>query len=212
MNDFQNGELAGCKIRDSDVDPGKEAKSHSGSCEFLLLFRGLSLVLIVLQVISGFFMLFFYVPTPEGAQLSISYLSTEVPLGWLMRNMHRWCATLLMGTLFTHMAVVFYLKAFRRPRELHWLSGVGQFLVVFFLLLTGVFLPWDWKAFWSFTILLDYLASWPVMGEWARDFVLDTFTINRIFITHIWILPLVLLVLLVFHVRMVRKTGISGPL
>lgn len=179
---------------------------------FFYCFGGLSFILIILQVASGVFMLFFYVPNPVEALASIDYMSNEVPLGWLARNSHRWGATLLMATVFSHMVAVFYHKAFRRPRELNWISGVLQFVVVFVFLLTGIFMPWDWKAFWSFTIWVDFVATWPLVGEFLKDFILDTFTINRMFITHIWILPALLLVLLVFHLKMVKKTGISGPL
>ncbi len=175
-------------------------------------FGGLSLFVIIMLVVSGFFMLFFFVPEPTKALESIDRISNEVTLGWLFRNLHRWGATILLATVFTHMVAVFYYKAYRRPRELNWLTGVMLFLVVFMMVLTGLFLPWDWKAYWALTLWLDYLETWPLVGEFLRDLALDTFTINRIFITHIWILPIVLLAMLLLHFKMIRKHGISGPL
>ncbi|MCP4326928.1 MAG: cytochrome b6 [Alphaproteobacteria bacterium] len=182
--------------------------SHS----FFFCFGGISLLIIMLQVITGIFMLFFYTPDPKEALNSLDYMSNEVPLGWLVRNMHRWGATLLLASVFTHLVTVFYRNAYRNPRELNWISGVLQFFVVFLLVLSGIILPWDWRAYWSFAIWVDYVGTWPLVGEFMESFVLDTFTIYRSFITHIVILPLILFALLSFHFKMVRKHGISEPL
>ncbi len=175
-------------------------------------FGGISLLIIILQLITGVFMLFFYTPDPKEALNSLDLMSNEVPLGGLVRNMHRWAATLLLATVFTHLVTVFYRKAYRNPRELNWISGVLQFFVVFLLVLSGIVLPWDWRAYWSYAIWVDYVATWPLVGEFMESFVLDTFTIYRSFITHIVILPLILFALLGFHFKMVRKHGISEPL
>lgn len=179
---------------------------------FFFCFGGISLLIIILQVITGIIMLFFYTPDPKEALNSIDYMSNEIPLGWLVRNMHRWGATLLLAAVFTHLVTVFYRKAYRNPRELSWISGVLQFFVVFLLVLSGIILPWDWRAYWSYAIWVDYVAIWPLVGEFMKNFVLDTFTIYRSFITHIVILPLILFALLGFHFKMVRKHGISEPL
>lgn len=157
-------------------------------------------------------MLFFYTPHTLEALKSIEYMSNEITLGWLVRNMHRWGSTLLLATVFTHLITVFYRKAYRNPRELNWVSGVLQFIVVFLLVLSGIVLPWDWRAYWSYAIWVDYIDTWPLIGEAVKNFVLDTFTIYRSFITHVVILPLVLFLLLRFHFAMVRKHGIAEPL
>ena len=179
---------------------------------FLYCFGGLSFVVILMMVFSGAYMLFFFVPEPMKALESINRISNEVTLGWLARNLHRWSATILLATVFTHMVSVFYHKAYRKPRELNWITGVLLFGIVFLMTITGIFLPWDWKAYWSLTIWVDYVATWPLVGEFLVEVILDTFTINRNFIAHIWILPILLAALLLFHFRMVRRHGISGPL
>ncbi len=179
---------------------------------FFFCFGGISLLIIILQVLTGIFLLFFYTPDPKEALNSLDYLSNEVPFGWLARNMHRWGSTLLLAAVFTHLVTVFYRKAYRNPRELNWICGVLQFFVVFLLLLSGIILPWDWRAYWSYAIWVDYVATWPLIGEFMMGFVLDTFTIYRSFITHILILPLILFILLSFHFKMVKRHGISEPL
>jgi menaquinol-cytochrome c reductase cytochrome b subunit len=179
---------------------------------YVLCFGGISFFIILLQVLTGIFLLFFYAPNPQEALQSIEHMSNEISFGWLFRNMHRWGSTLLLATVFTHMVTVFYRKAYRNPRELNWISGVLQFLMVFLFVVTGIILPWDWRAYWSYAIWVDYVDTWPVIGEPVKNFLLDTFTIYRTFIIHVVILPLILSVLLAFHFGMIKKHGISEPL
>jgi quinol-cytochrome oxidoreductase complex cytochrome b subunit len=135
-----------------------------------------------------------------------------VPLGWLFNNLHRWASTLLLATVFSHMAIVFYLKAYQSPRQFTWVSGVCQLLMVFLLLVTGIILPWDWRSYWSFAIWMDYVESWTIGGEPLKNLFLDTFTLNAAYYTHILAIPIILALLLTFHFKMVKKHGISEPL
>ncbi|MBT4519175.1 MAG: hypothetical protein HOC23_04150 [Halieaceae bacterium] len=175
-------------------------------------FGGISLLLILVQVITGIIMLFFFVPEPEKALLSIEAMSNEVFGGWILRDGHRWGSTILLAFVFSHMIAVFYFKAFQSPRQLTWTSGVGQLIIVFLMVTTGVLLPWDWRAYWAYALWMDYIATWPVVGGYLKDLALDTFTLNRVFYTHILFLPLILGGSLAFHFRMVRKYGITQPL
>ena len=129
-----------------------------------------------------------------------------------MRNLHRWASTLLLATVFSHMAIVFYLKAYQSPRQFTWLTGAVQLLLVFLLVATGIILPWDWRAYWSFAIWMDYVGSWMVFGESFKDILLSTFTLKAAYFTHILALPLILAVFLSFHFKMVKRYGISEPL
>lgn len=188
---------------------GKPIPSH---VTFFYCFGGFSLFLIILQLISGIFMLFFYTPEPDKALQSIEYMSNEVAFGWLFRNMHRWTSTLLLATVFSHMVIVFYLKAYRSPREFTWITGVVQLLMVFLLVVTGIILPWDWRAYWSFAIWMDYIDTWVIFGPSFKDALLSAFTLNAAFYTHVLAIPLLLAGFLFFHFKMVRRHGISGPL
>jgi quinol-cytochrome oxidoreductase complex cytochrome b subunit len=143
---------------------------------------------------------------------SIEQMSNEISGGWLMRNMHRWGSTLLVATVFTHMFTVFYRRAYRNPREFNWLSGVAQFVLVFLFVVTGIILPWDWRADWSYALWVDYVETWPVIGSFVQTFLLDTFTIYRTFIIHVLVLPAILFMSLFFHFTMVKKHGIAEPL
>ena len=179
---------------------------------FFFCFGGISLVIILMQLLTGIFLIFFYMPNPEFALQSIERMSNEITGGALFRNMHRWGSTLLVATVFTHMVTVFYRKAYRNPREFNWTSGVLQLIMVLFFVITGIILPWDWRAYWSYSIWVDYVETWPVIGILVQTFLLDTFTIYRTFIIHVLVLPLIITVLLVFHFKMIGKHGISEPL
>jgi len=190
----------------------KKQKPIPSHVNFFYCFGGFSLFLIILQLITGIFMLFFYTPEPDKALQSIEYMSNEVTLGWLFRNMHRWTSTLLLATVFSHMIIVFYLKAYQSPREFTWLSGVVQLLLVFLLVVTGIILPWDWRAYWSFAIWMDYIDTWAIFGSSFKELLLSAFTLNAAFYTHVLAIPLILAGMLFFHFKMVRRYGISEPL
>ena len=190
----------------------KKGKPIPAHVNFFYCFGGISLFLIILQIASGVFMLFFYTPEPDKALQSIAHLSNEVPLGWLFRNMHRWTSTFLLATVFSHMVIVFYLKAYQSPRNFTWLTGVFQLLMVFSLVVTGLILPWDWRSYWSFAIWMDYIGTWAIGGETIKAALLDAFTLNAAYFIHILAIPLILVVSLSFHFKMVRRYGISSPL
>ena len=189
----------------------KKGKPIPAHVNFFYCFGGLSLFLIILQLLTGAFMLFFYTPEPGKALESIAHLSNEVALVWLFRNLHRWSSTLLLATVLTHMFVVFYLKAYQSPRQFTWLSGVFQLLMVFGLVISGIILPWDWRSYWSFAIWADYLGTWAG-GATIQGILLDNFTLNLAYYIHILAIPLILGISLIFHFRMVRRYGISEPL
>ncbi|MEO5330984.1 MAG: cytochrome b N-terminal domain-containing protein [Magnetococcus sp. YQC-5] len=190
----------------------KKAQAVPAHMSFFYCFGGISLLIILMQLVTGIYMTFYYAPHPHEALRSIEAMSNGSVTGAMMRNMHRWGSTLLLATLFSHMITVVLHKAYRNPRELNWLSGVFQFILVVLLLATGLILPWDWRAYWSFAIWADYLESWPLVGSWLKNALLDHFTINRGFVLHVLILPALLGILLNFHFRMVRRHGIAGPL
>lgn len=190
----------------------KRATAIPAHVNFFYCFGGVSLFLILLQLVSGAFMLFFYTPEPDKALKSIVYLSNEITLGWLFRNLHRWASTLLLATVFSHMLIVFYLKAYQSPRTFTWVTGVFQLILVFLLVATGLLLPWDWRSYWSFSIWADYLGTWTLGGGAIKAALLDSFSLNAAYFAHILAIPLALAVFLFFHFRMVKRYGISAPL
>jgi quinol-cytochrome oxidoreductase complex cytochrome b subunit len=84
--------------------------------------------------------------------------------------------------------------------------------MVFLMVATGLLLPWDWRSYWSFAIWMDYIGTWTIGGEAIKSLLLDSFTLNAAYFTHILAIPLILAALLSFHFKMVRRYGISEPL
>ncbi len=195
-----------------DYWKAKKALPIPAHLSFFRCFGGISLSIILLQLATGIFMLFFYENRPQEAYNSIIAMSNDVPFGGLIRNIHRWGATLLIATIITHMANVFYQRAFRRPREFNWLSGLTMLIIVFLFSISGSILPWNWRSYWLLTMIVDYVETWPVIGNLFKWFLVDFFTLTRSFAIHIWILPLISVFMLAFHFRMVKRHGIAGPL
>ena len=177
-----------------------------------ICFGGLAFFLIVLQVLTGVFMMFFYVPIAEKAQDSIKYLCNSIPYGGLMRNMHRWSATLIVAFLFIHTVNVITRRAYKSPRELNWWSGLLLLLLMFLFMGTGIILPWDWRSYWELVVWADWFGTIPIIGEHLIIPLITAFTIGKSFVIHVWVLPAIVMFILIFHLRMVRKLGIAEPL
>jgi len=101
----------------------KDVPVHTHTVWYYL--GGMTLFLFVIQVTTGILLLLYYRPSAEEAYESIQFLMTEVEFGWLIRSIHSWAANLMVFTLFVHFFSVLLLKAYRRPREVTWLSGMG---------------------------------------------------------------------------------------
>lgn len=175
------------------------------------------LLFFVIQVLTGFMLIFYYRPILEEANASVARIMTEVPLGWILRSVHSWSATFMIAILFVHLLSIWINKAYRRPREMTWMTGV---LLLFCSLLfgfTGYLLPWDDLSFSATKVGTDIPRAIPIVGEWVtrllrggEDVTGDTLT--RFFGIHVCILPIFLLILLAVHVYLIQKLGMSIPL
>ncbi len=165
---------------------------------FYYCFGGMVFILIVFQIITGIFLAFYYVPdaagNPAPAYTSVkTVIMGQVYLGWLVRGVHFWSASLLVVMIVLHMARVFWTGSYRAPRELNWMVGVVMLLTVLAFSLTGYLLPWDTKA----------AQGGPTLGP---------NTLQRFFAIHVFLLPAVIVVLMYVHFRLIRAQGISEPL
>ncbi len=91
-------------------------------------FGGVSVFLFIIQVVTGILLLFYYKGSADLAYESIQFIMSKVQFGWLVRSIHAWSANLFILSLFIHMFSVYFEKAYRKPRELTWLTGVFMFL------------------------------------------------------------------------------------
>jgi cytochrome b6 len=174
------------------------------------------LFLFFLQVATGILLLFYYRPSAEEAYESVQFLMAEVKFGWLIRSIHGWGANLMIFTLFIHMFSVLFLKAYRAPRELTWLSGALLFALALGLGFTGYLLPWNELAFFATRVGTEIPGVIPVVGQFVRELLrggeeVTGATLTRFYALHVSILPGLSFLLIMLHVLLVQKHGMSVP-
>lgn len=177
-------------------------------------FGGLALVFLLLQLLSGIFLIFFYRPELNEAYASVQYLYKQMPIGAWFRDMHRWVALFLFIAIMIHLSRSLLRKEFLNlKRRTTWLTGSLLLLPILAFLVTGFILPWEWKGYWFMEMVPNYFASLPFFGTALQEFLINVFTLNRAFIVHILLLPIITLILIDLHsFSMLRKKkgGISG--
>jgi cytochrome b6 len=184
---------------------------------FWYLFGGLTLFFFIIQVLSGILLLIYYKPTPETAYESVKYLMEEVPYGNYIRSAHVWSAHLMVASVFVHMFSVYFMKAYRKPREVMWLSGFLLLLGTLGFGFTGYLLPWDMTAYFATKIGTEIPRSIPIIGEPIVYLLrggaeVNGETLTRLFALHVVVLPLSSLALIVLHVLLNQVLGTSKPI
>lgn len=173
-----------------------------------------TLFVAIIQIVTGILLTIYYVPTPDFAYDSVQYISTQVPAGWLIRGLHHWGASAMVLLSVIHMIRVIIYGSYKFPREITWFSGVILLVIVIAFGFTGYLLPWDQKAYWATTVGTRIAGTPPLIGDWILLVVrggeeLSAVTLARFFGVHVWVLPASLLILLVVHMYLVIKIGIS---
>lgn len=180
-------------------------------------FGGITLFFFIIQVFTGILLLLYYRPTAEAAFESVQFIMTKVRFGWLIRSIHSWSANLMIAAAFIHLFSVFFMKAYRKPRELTWVSGVLLFLLALGFGFSGYLLPWNELAFFATKVGTEIVAVVPLVGEFLLKFLrggedVTGATLTRFFGFHVAVLPMISTLLLVFHLLAVQKQGMSLPL
>lgn len=180
-------------------------------------FGGLAFLTFMVQVFTGMLLLMYYKPHPEAAWDSVTFIKSNVTMGWLVQRIHAVGANVMIVLVFMHMARVAYFKIFRKPRELHWISGVLLLVLTTTLAFTGYLLPWTQLSYWGAKVGTEIPGAVPIIGqdivEWVRrGKAISGETLGFFFALHIWVLPAVIVGFMGMHFVMIRRTGISRPL
>jgi menaquinol-cytochrome c reductase cytochrome b subunit len=170
----------------------------------------ISLTLFASLVVSGIYLMFFYVPSPNSAYGNIQSLQTEVAFGQYIRNVHRWSAHLMVLAVAAHMARVFYRGAYKPPREFNWVIGVVLLVLTLLMSFTGYLLPWDQLAYWAVTVGTAMAGFVPVIGGTVEEILLGgptvgSATLLRFYVLHVAVLPAILIGLIAIHLWRWRK-------
>jgi menaquinol-cytochrome c reductase cytochrome b subunit len=175
-----------------------------------------TLTAFLVQLVTGVILAMYYKPDPENAWRSIEHITNDLTLGWLVRGMHRWGASVFIILLFLHMGRVFLFGAYKYPRELNWLIGVLLMVLGFAEGLTGYLLPWDQTAYWATVVAININATAPVAGPFLADFLrggteIGAETISRFYAMHMLLIPGAMLALIGLHLYLVIRLGITPP-
>ena len=177
---------------------------------------GMTLFFFLVQVCTGILLMLYYRPSAEEAFESIEFLMTTVPFGWLIRSIHSWSANLMVFFAFLHLASVFFMKAYRSPRELTWVSGVLVFFLVLGFGFSGYLLPWNQLSYSATKVGTDIAGVVPIVGPWVLRFLrggdrVTGGTLSRFYGWHVAILPAITTVLIGLHLLFVQLKGMSVP-
>ncbi|MBM4131414.1 cytochrome bc complex cytochrome b subunit [bacterium] len=199
----------------------KDVPVHRLSWAYYL--GGLALFFFVVQIVTGLLLLFHYQPTVSDAHASVEFISEQVPGGALVRNLHAWASSLMIASVFVHLLTTFAMKAFDRPREITWLTGVGLFAVTFVFGFTGYLLPWHQIAVNATKIGLQTIEE---LGQYLPGGLADLpraiketiqgetsvgqATLSRFFALHVLVLLLAMVALLGLHLLAIQLHGMSA--
>ncbi len=197
--------------------PAKVTKS-SLDWSYSFWLGAVSAALFLLLILSGFPLLFLYIPSVERAYASVKDIEYVVAFGSWIRSVHRLSAHLMVAAVFLHLVRVFLTGAYKngvghgQRREWNWIIGVGMLLLTLFLSFTGYLLPWDQLAFWAVTVGTNIASSVPLVGPTIRELLIggrtiDQPTLIRFYALHVFVLPALLSLLFVYHVWRIRKDG-----
>ncbi len=193
----------------------KEVPIHRYTAFYYL--GGMALFLFLVQVATGILLLLYYRPSASEAFESVQYIMAEVPFGWLIRSIHSWGANLFVGIVLLHMASVFFLKAYRAPREMTWITGALLLFIALGFGFSGYLLPWNELSFFATRVGTDVPAQIPWIGPLLSRILrggsdVTGATLSRFYGIHVAILPAITTLLLGLHLLLVQKHGMSVPL
>jgi quinol-cytochrome oxidoreductase complex cytochrome b subunit len=205
------------KLRDLLTSIVKHPAPEYAVTNPLYCLGGIAFLCFLILVGTGIFLAMYYKPTPLEAYKSVEHIMTTVPMGSLIRSIHHWAANTMIAAVMLHMMRIYFMGAYKKPRELNWVVGVTLLLITTTFGFSGYLLPWDQLAFWATKIGTGIAGSIPIMGQYislllvgGNDIGAETMT--RFFALHVMVLPATTVILMVLHFAMIRIQGISGRL
>src|SRR5438132_11458038 len=173
-----------------------------------------TLTAFLVQAVTGIILAMYYKPDPNSAYESIQNITNHVTMGWLVRGMHKWGASVFIILMFLHMGRVFLFGAYKYPRELNWILGVLLLVTGMFEGFTGYLLPWDQTAYWASVVGINLNGTAPFLGPFLAQFLrggaeLGPDTIARFYALHMLAIPGALFALIGLHLYLVIRLGVS---
>jgi ubiquinol-cytochrome c reductase cytochrome b subunit len=183
---------------------------------FWYIFGSLAMLVLVIQIVTGIFLVMNYKPDAALAFASVEYIMRDVPGGWIIRYMHSTGASAFFIVVYLHMFRGLLYGSYRKPRELVWIFGCGIFLCLMAEAFMGYLLPWGQMSYWGAQVIVNLFAAVPFIGPDLAllirgDYVVGDATLNRFFSFHVIAVPLVLLGLVAAHIIALHEVGSNNP-
>jgi ubiquinol-cytochrome c reductase cytochrome b subunit len=183
---------------------------------FWYYFGSLALLVLVLQIVTGIFLATNYKPDAGLAFASVESIMRDVEYGWLLRYMHAVGSSLFFVIVYLHMFRALLYGSYQKPRELLWIIGVLIYACLMAEAFLGYLLPWGQMSYWGAQVIISLFGAIPLIGEeltiWIRgDYVISDATLNRFFVYHVVLVPLILLALAVVHIIALHEVGSNNP-
>ncbi|MDQ6766532.1 MAG: cytochrome b N-terminal domain-containing protein [Candidatus Eremiobacteraeota bacterium] len=187
-----------------------------GGASYWYVFGSATLLVLVVQIVTGIILCFYYAPSAWTAWESTQFIYRHVWGGPFLISLHYWGASAMIILMSMHLLQVLFFGAYKKPRELQWVVGVLLFFIVLSMGLTGYLLPWDLNAYFATQVAINIAASVPMMGQFLYHFLSDgstlgTLTIGRFFGLHVWATPAAIIGLVGLHLFIFRHNSPAGP-
>lgn len=187
-----------------------------GGARYAYVFGSALLAVFVLQILTGIALLFYYAPSVDHAHTSVAYIMKVVTGGSFVRGLHVYGASAMIILLVIHVIQTFFYASYKGRRELQWISGFILFFLILGMGFTGYLLPWDEKAYFATKVGTNVGAEIPVIGSQIKEMLLrgehlGALTLSAFFVTHILIVPALIVIFIGLHLYLLRKRGPAGP-
>jgi quinol-cytochrome oxidoreductase complex cytochrome b subunit len=187
-----------------------------GDVNWMQTLGSATLTAFLVQAITGVVLAMYYKPEPTTAYASIQHITNDVTLGWLVRGMHKWGASVFIILMFLHMGRVFLFGAYKYPRELNWIVGVLLLVTGLLEGFTGYLLPWDQTAYWATIVGINLNGTAPILGPYIASFLrggaeIGPDTLARFYSIHMLLIPGAIIALILLHLYLVVRLGVTSP-
>ena len=187
----------------------------SGGASFAYVFGKVLVFLLVVQAATGAALAAFYSPSSTDAWASVAYIQDQAAWGWLVRGLHFHGGSAIVVIAGLHLVQTALAGAHKKPRELVWWLGVLLLVLVLAWAVTGLVLRWDQLGYWSNRVEVGIAAGTPVVGETIQKLALGgndygNLTLTRFYALHVIVLPALVTVLVVAHIVIARRHGITS--
>ena len=178
---------------------------------------GFALIAFLLQVGTGIFLVFYYVPSASNAFNSVQYIRHAVSYGWFIQKIHAVAPYFMVVTLLVHMIRILFKGLYQNPRELHWVSGALLLILTLIICYTGTRLPANDLSYWGINAVgseigMSTMVADHVVGDYRNESTISSQGFSLLYALHVICIPLMMCIIMAFHFLMIRRTGVSEPL